>query len=124
MGERLFDVRVNGTLALDNFDIRAAAGALNKAVVREVTATTNAQGEIVIDFDYVNNDPLISGIELISGGLVVQTIDSGNEPVGRIRVVGSTEFRNEGSLQVADGSTLEVTGLTGNVGDVVLSGAG
>jgi len=49
-GKRKFNVNINGTRVLTNFDIFAAAGAKNKAVMRSFDATANANGEIVIAF--------------------------------------------------------------------------
>ncbi|HKQ39821.1 MAG TPA: malectin domain-containing carbohydrate-binding protein, partial [Verrucomicrobiae bacterium] len=65
-GQRKFHVNINGTRVLTDYDIVAAAGAPNKAVVRDFTAVANASGQIVIQ--YLNgsaNFPKSSGIEII-----------------------------------------------------------
>jgi hypothetical protein len=49
---------------LSAFDIFAAAGAKNKAVVRQFSATANAGGQIVIQFTRVKDKALVSGIEI------------------------------------------------------------
>jgi hypothetical protein len=49
-GQRKFNVNINGTRVLTNFDILASAGARNKAILRSFDATANANGEIVIEF--------------------------------------------------------------------------
>ena len=68
-GQREFDVSVNGTQVLTNFDIYATADAANKAVVESETATANAQGQVTIGFSYGPAGlPLVNGIELDSGG--------------------------------------------------------
>jgi hypothetical protein len=64
-GKRVFNVLINGTTVLSNFDIYAATGARYKAVVREFTATANASGQIVIKFNTVTDNATIQGIEII-----------------------------------------------------------
>jgi hypothetical protein len=49
-GKRKFNVNINGTRVLTDFDVLAAAGAKNKAIMRSFDATASANGEIVIDF--------------------------------------------------------------------------
>jgi hypothetical protein len=65
-GKRKFNIAINGTTVLSNFDIYAAAGARYKAVVREFTATPNASGQMVIKFTTVTDNATIEGIEIIS----------------------------------------------------------
>jgi hypothetical protein len=66
-GSRTFNVSINGTQVLANFDIFAAAGAQNKAVIEQFTETANASGQYVIQFTSVVNNSLVSGIEVTSG---------------------------------------------------------
>jgi len=62
-GQRKFNVSINGTRVLSEFDIFAAAGASNRAVARTFNATASASGEIVIDFSVGSVDqPKVSGI--------------------------------------------------------------
>jgi len=63
-GQRVFNVAINGTQVLTNFDIFATAGAMNKAVIRQFTATANGSGQINIVFTTVTDKALISGIEV------------------------------------------------------------
>jgi len=49
-GQRKFNVAINGTQVLTNFDIIAAAGAANKAIVQEFTTTATSTGTIGISF--------------------------------------------------------------------------
>jgi len=63
-GGRQFDVAINGTTVLTNFDIFATVGE-NAALVEQFTATANSSGQIVIAFtDGAANQPLIMGIEV------------------------------------------------------------
>lgn len=62
--QRLFNVFINGTQVLTNFDIVAAAGGGRRAVVKEFPATADASGRIVIRFATVKDHALINGIEI------------------------------------------------------------
>lgn len=64
-GRRAFDVAINGTTVLSNFDIYASAGSRYKAVIREYTATANSSGQIVIIFTTRTDNATIEGIEVI-----------------------------------------------------------
>ena len=61
---RVFNVTINGTQVLTNFDIFAAAGAKNKAVIEQFTVNANASGQYVIQFTTVKDNSLVSGIEI------------------------------------------------------------
>ena len=63
---RKFDVTVNGVKVLNAFDVFAAAGGKNKAVIKDFRPTANASGQIVISFTAVTaaQDPIINGIEV------------------------------------------------------------
>jgi len=63
-GKRTFNVVINSTTVLTNFDIFATAGAQNKAVQRSFTATANASGQIVINFNTVIDNAQINGISI------------------------------------------------------------
>jgi hypothetical protein len=63
-GNRVFNVTINGTTVLSNFDIFAKVG-VNAALIEQFTATANSSGQIVIAFtDGTANQPLVSGIEI------------------------------------------------------------
>ena len=78
-GSRVFNVKINGTQVLTNFDIVAAAGAMNKAVIEQFTEAANSSGQYVIQFTSVVNNSLVSGIEITSGSTTctVPTAPSG-----------------------------------------------
>ena len=65
-GQRLFNVAINGQQVLTNFDIYATAGAANKAIVEQFTATADANGQITIQFTSVKDNAKISGIEVLA----------------------------------------------------------
>lgn len=66
VGRRRFNVSINGTQVLANFDILATAGAANRAVIRTFTTNANAGGQIVIQYTAGSADnPKSSGIEII-----------------------------------------------------------
>ena len=68
-GQRLFNVAINGTSYLSNFDVFATAGGQNKALVEQTTATANSSGQIVISFTQGSADnPEIAGIEIDGSG--------------------------------------------------------
>jgi len=63
-GSRTFNVGINGTQVLTNFDIFATAGAQNKAVIEQFTENASATGDYVITFTSVINNSLVSEIEI------------------------------------------------------------
>jgi hypothetical protein len=63
-GSRTFNVSINGTRVLTNFDIVAAAGAINKAVIEQFTEPASSTGDYVVTFSSVINNSLLSGIEI------------------------------------------------------------
>jgi hypothetical protein len=64
-GVRVFHVTINGASALSNFDIFAAAGAANVAVVKEFTTKPDAQGTIKIAYKGIVGHAKSSGIEIL-----------------------------------------------------------
>jgi Malectin domain len=63
-GSRTFNVSINGTTVLTNFDIVATAGSINKAVIEQFTEPASSTGNYVITFTSVINQSLLSGIEI------------------------------------------------------------
>ena len=63
---RTFNVTINGTQVLTNYDIFAAAGGQNRAIVREFASTPNGNGQIVVAYTAGAVDqPKSSGIEIL-----------------------------------------------------------
>src|SRR5258708_16041507 len=64
-GKRVFNVAINGTAVLSNFDVYAQVG-YKTALQKQFTATANSSGQIVIAFTQGSADnPFISGIETV-----------------------------------------------------------
>jgi beta-glucanase (GH16 family) len=63
-GSRKFNVSINGTQVLSAFDIFAAAGAKNKAIIEQFTVKANASGQYIVQFTSTVNQSLLSGIEV------------------------------------------------------------
>jgi hypothetical protein len=62
---RVFNVSINGTEVLSNFDIFAMAGGQNRALIEQFPATADSAGNITIVFTTVTDKALISGIEIL-----------------------------------------------------------
>ncbi|MGI9455318.1 MAG: malectin domain-containing carbohydrate-binding protein, partial [Aeoliella sp.] len=65
IGERVFDVAIEGETVLDNYDIFADAGA-STAVMKSFIVQTD--GNIDIDFDHVVQHPQVRAIEILTAG--------------------------------------------------------
>ena len=65
-GSRVFDVAINGTQVLNDFDIYAEAGARYKALVREFIVPADGSGQIDIQFTSVTDNAKVSAIEIRS----------------------------------------------------------
>lgn len=67
-GSRLFDVSINGTQVLTNFDIFAAAGAKDTATVQQLTTHADRRGRLTITFTSVKNTACLAGLEVLTAG--------------------------------------------------------
>lgn len=65
-GQRVFNVSINGSQVLTNFDIVAAAGSNYKAVIREFTVSANGSGQITVQYTGVVDNAKSSGIEILN----------------------------------------------------------
>jgi hypothetical protein len=62
----LFNVAIDGQIVLNNFDIVAAAGAANKAVIEEFSVKADRYGLVMLQFLVGSaNLPSVRGIQLI-----------------------------------------------------------
>jgi hypothetical protein len=64
-GSRTFNVLINGTQVLTNFDIFAAAGGEYIGVIEPFTATASGTGTITIQFVTVKDNAQVNGIEIV-----------------------------------------------------------
>ena len=119
-GQRQFNVSVNGAQLLTNFDIFATAGAADQAVVQSLPVTTNAQGQLIINFSQgAAGEAMVNGIELDAGSSVVQAINCGELAGGTIAVDDLATFTDQGSLQVINGEVLSTGSLSVNGSEVL-----
>ena len=61
---RVFNVSINGTQVLANFDIFSAAGGQNIANIQQFTQPPNSSGQFIIQFTALANSALINGLEI------------------------------------------------------------
>ena len=123
-GQRVFNVSLNGSQVLGNFDIYATVGAMDKAVVESFTAQADSSGTITVQFSEVSGDwALVNGIEVQSGGSDAPAINAGELAGGTLSANVGT-FTNSGTLAVSNGAALNINGLSGNLGKATLSGSG
>jgi hypothetical protein len=85
-GKRVFNIAINGSRVLSNFDIFRAAGGKNIAIVQQFTAPADASGRLTITLSATINDALINGIEITpaeqAAGTPIIAIDAGGYPSG------------------------------------------
>jgi hypothetical protein len=76
VGQRIFDVTINGAPAAYRFDVFALAGAKDRAVTRSYGTVANSSGQIVVSFFGQNGgDAEISGIEIAPAGFLPASAD-------------------------------------------------
>ena len=92
-GKRVFNVSINGTQVLTNFDIFATAGGQDIAIVEPFTTTANAQGQIVLQFSTITDNAEINGIEVLSSSASTTPPNAPTittQPANQSSSVGST----------------------------------
>jgi Malectin domain/Glycosyl hydrolase family 30 beta sandwich domain len=67
-GQRVFNASLNSSRVLTNFDIIAATGAKDQAIVEQFTTTADSSGQITIQFSTVVDNAMVDGIEIIPVG--------------------------------------------------------
>jgi glucosylceramidase len=67
-GQRVFNVALNGSTVLSNFDIIAATGVKDRALVKQFTTTADSHGHITIQFSSVTDYAEVNGIEISPPG--------------------------------------------------------
>lgn len=66
IGSRVFNVSVNGTQVLTNYDIFQQASGHNKAIIEEVPVTANGGGNVVVQFTTVVDNAMVNGLEIVA----------------------------------------------------------
>ena len=64
VGLRLFNVSINGTTVLSDFDVFLAAGDMDTPVSEAIKAAADSTGQYVIAFTPVLNDAVLSGLQI------------------------------------------------------------
>jgi hypothetical protein len=105
-GQRRFNVSINGTQFLNNFDIIAVAGAPNKGTIQEFTTTANSSGQIVITYTTITDNAKASGIEIIGNNAPVITVSS---PAGGVAILNNTNATLILNATVTDDSPVVTT---------------
>jgi glucosylceramidase len=75
-GKRVFNVSINGTTVLNNFDIYETSGGANKAIAESFNTHANSSGQVVIQFISVIENPKVSGIFVSSNLTSIKKISS------------------------------------------------
>jgi hypothetical protein len=79
-GQREFNVAINGTSVLTNFDVYAAAGAADTAVVRDFSATADGTGAITVALtNGLHDNAMLSGVEILGLTAAPAPITVGSE---------------------------------------------
>ena len=124
-GQREFNVAINGTAVLTNFDIFAAGG-IDTAVTRQFSAVASTTGNIVISFTQgAADNPEVAGIEVLTGSSagtapsvptnLVASSASGTITLNWSASTGSAPITYNvyrGTTSGGEGATPIVTGIT------------
>ena len=135
-GQREFNVLINGTQVLTNFDILATAGGENIAVVEQFNAVANASGQIVVQFVSVIDNAAVNGIEIdsvssgeapyggtpasIAGTVMAENYDTGGQGVG----YNVTSTNGTDNAYRSDGVDLELASSPATGNDLGWTGSG
>jgi len=108
VGQRVFDVALNGTTFLHNFDIVATAGAPYKAIIEQAALPADSNGTIVVQATSTVGQAIINGVELIPGrsGLPTVTLS----PTGT--VTNTVNMGQVFTATVRDASDAPIGGAT------------
>jgi len=107
IGQRVFNVRIDGKPVLTNFDIDATAGHVDGLAAGHGLGTMQqftiaSDGVVDIDFSHITDNPMINGIEILdatanppgpmpgTGVLQQRGVDSGGVPTGPATTANST----------------------------------
>ncbi|MFN2470504.1 MAG: kelch repeat-containing protein [Gaiellaceae bacterium] len=114
VGNRVFDVSVEGKLALDDYDVYAAVGG-NKGVVKRILVKSDAS--LDVDFGHVVQNPAVNGIEIVAAapnqlGALPTNVSFGSVSVGQTgqKQVTLTNVGSAGDPAIVIDST-SITGV-------------
>jgi len=124
VGKRVFNVTINGSQVLKNFDIFKAAGANHTANVQSFSATADANGKITIQFGAMTDNPLVCGIEVGTG--LIGNVPSAPSSLNAT-AVSSSEVDLSWQASATSGATYNVyrtttAGFTPAAGNLIESG--
>jgi hypothetical protein len=122
-GSRTFNVLINGTQVLTNFDILATAGAEYKAVVEQFTATASSTGTVTIQFTTVKDNAQVNGIEVYPSGSTANTVTV-TSPGNQTSTAGTAASLQIHASDSASGQTLAYTATGLPAGLSINSGTG
>ncbi|MFZ3201776.1 MAG: malectin domain-containing carbohydrate-binding protein [Candidatus Acidiferrales bacterium] len=88
-GSRVGNVSINGTPVLTNFDVFAASGAQNRAIIEQFLEPANSSGQFVIAFTSVVNNSIVSGIEIDSSTSMSCTLPTAPSALGATAISSS-----------------------------------
>jgi len=89
VGSRVFNVAVNGTPVLSNFDIYAAAGGANIALERDLNVTSSTTGTVTVAYTTITDNAKNSGIELLANAPTLNATPESAPPHTTLTVAGS-----------------------------------
>ena len=108
-GSRTFNVLINGTQVLTNFDIFATAGGEYIAVIEPFTATASGTGTITIQFVTVKDNAQVNGIEITPAGSSGANTVTVTGPGNQTSTVGTAASLQIAASDSASGQTLTYT---------------
>jgi hypothetical protein len=111
-GSRIFNVLINGTQVLTNFDIFATAGGEYIGVIKPFTATASSTGTVTIQFVTVKDNAQVNGIEVNPNGSTGNIVTV-TTPASQSWTVGTAASLQVQATDSASGQTLtySATGL-------------
>jgi hypothetical protein len=108
-GSRIFNVLINGTQVLTNFDIFATAGGEYIAVIEPFTATASSTGTITIQFVTVKDNAQVNGIEINPAGSTTGNTVTVTNPGTQTSTAGTAASLQIHASDSASGQTLTYT---------------
>ena len=111
------EISVNGRLVVPYFNVMTEAGGMNRALVKEIDATADADGTITLAL--AGGYYAFNGIEVLTGAVRSAFVDAYGSYLGRI-TVDAARFDILGTVGSAGRGTLVLAGNWSNVGGTVL----